>query len=103
MSSFLSCVWDLHAAVQRMPKRAERVLPSNVFERAIVADSCTCRVFRVLVEQHPIFLSHSDLRDLTGLNRGGVSWALRYMKTHNAIELMAHPRREGYYLYRAVL
>jgi DNA-binding transcriptional ArsR family regulator len=83
--------------------REKRPLPGNAFEPAIVKHGCTYRVHQVLLAQHPAYLSHGDIRNKTGLGRGAVSWALRYLLEHRAIELMAHPRRVGYYRYRAVL
>jgi len=65
-----------------------------------VAGSGTDQVHRLLLSVHPASLPHSEIRRRTGLGRGCIAWALRYLEHHKMVAACRYDNRRGpgYYL-----
>jgi hypothetical protein len=57
-------------------------------------------VLEVLREIHPAALPHHELMRRAHAERGGVAWALYFLKTHGLIEVFTHPGHSRYQRYR---
>jgi hypothetical protein len=65
-----------------------------------VAGSGTDQVRHLLRSIYPSSLPTSEIRRRTGLGRGCIAWALRYLEHHNMVEAVRFDNRRGpgYYL-----
>lgn len=70
-----------------------------------VAGSGTDQVRRLLLTFHPVSFPTSEIRRRTGLGRGCIAWALRYLEHHGMVEAVRYDNRRGpgfYLRWRAV-
>jgi hypothetical protein len=65
-----------------------------------VAGSGTDQVRRLLLSVHPASLPTSEIRRRTGLGRGCIAWALRFLEHHEMVAACRYDNRRGpgYYL-----
>jgi hypothetical protein len=75
-------------------------ITSGVFPEGIVVGSCTYLVWRALLMGYPRCFTHGEIMRATGLTRGSVDWAIRYLRSRDVIVCLPH-RRSGYLIYRA--
>lgn len=71
----------------------------------VVPGSGTDQVRRLLQQAYPYSLPTAEIRRRTGLGRGCIAWALRYLEQTGKLEVFRYDSRRGtgYYLrYRAV-
>lgn len=62
--------------------------------------SASARVDAALLMCHPRILSCSELRRMTGLSRGALAWALRYLHERNRLLRYSHPSHPQYLRYK---
>jgi hypothetical protein len=60
-----------------------------------LAGSGTDQVHRLLLSVHPASLPTSEIRRRTGLGRGCIAWALRFLEHHKMVEAWRCDRRRG--------
>ncbi len=76
--------------------------PVNPFPKGIRPGSATDKVQRILETHHPRWLEHCELMRMTGLSRGAVTWALRYLSEHGMTRSIPSVRHQSYRRYQFV-
>lgn len=83
-----------------------RAQAREIGQTGIIPGSTTDRVLRVLRElrtDNPLGAARAeDLRLLCLADRGGVAWAVRYLREHGLIETVTDDRNPRYLRYRAL-
>jgi hypothetical protein len=101
-SAFAATVMQIHLAVMARAGRP-RAVQCNAYPPGMVVGCCTWTVWRELLKAHPAVLTHSTIIRRTGLGRGAVAWALRYLHDHGVVAKLPHPHHSQYCQYQALL
>lgn len=66
----------------------------------MISGSATVRVLAVLREIYPAALPHHELMRRANAERGGVAWAICFLRRKDMIETFTHPGHSRYMRYR---
>lgn len=88
------------SAARAKAEAAKPPWPMNPFPQGIRSGSVTDRVLAALRQESPKALEAGQLRFRCNANRGGISWAVRYLQHQGLIEQISDPRSPCFRRYR---
>lgn len=97
LTPWLQSIAQMHGALkpEQVQQRFNPRPPGKM-----ISGSATVRVLKVLREVYPATLPHGELMKRAAAERGGVAWALHFLKVHNLIDVLTQPGHSRYQRYR---
>ena len=81
-------------------KKVDRRIGPRPEDRHYRKGSASARVDAVLLELYPRLVRHDELMRKTGLGRGAISWAVRYLHERGRLLRFTDPRHSKYLRYK---